>query len=613
MWSGCLLCDTLGDRGMKSSTSPEEPAQTRVSDPPSRGGRAWMAPGGLLAGKYRLERKLGKGSMGLVWAATHLALETPVAIKFLTWDVPSEGETVEQASKVAEKEAREDKRARFEREAKAAAQIRSANVVQVFDYGVDRGVPFIVMELLEGEDLNQRLQREGKLTPAATARLVQALSRALQRAHDVGLVHRDLKPGNIFLAKEGDHEVPKVVDFGVVKAMRGEQKLATEGSENTVEGTLIGTPSYMSPEQAMGRTDIDHRSDLWSVGVILFQVLTGMKPFPGGNLFEALVRILLGPHPAPLHDRARAAAGHGRVLRAGSRARRGQAVPVGARARARILCERLAALDLHSTRGPSRVGAPAAGRVAGPCGAGSRRCDAVDSGRGRHGPSRAAKAGLDDWGGRGPRRARRARSGSAASRGAHDDGCFARRRGAGAGSAGSHREHGRRELPGLARSAGRDRGVTGPFSGRGRASGERRLVRARVFGRTPAACWGTGACGASRGAASERAQAEARPRLLTWFHCVQQSVVMSCAITEPVACPALGAQDPASETDVVKSTLFQVLGAAAQVCGGVKVASLLALQFGLPHSRTCAFELQSTPVGEPQVQGGQSRVSLTLP
>lgn len=286
---------------MKSSASPDEPAQARVSDPPSRGGRAWMAPGGLLAGKYRLERKLGKGSMGLVWAATHLALETPVAIKFLTWDVPSDGETVDaqQVSRVEEKEAREDKRARFEREAKAAAQIRSANVVQVFDYGVDRGVPFIVMELLEGEDLNQRLQREGKLTPAATARLVQAISRALQRAHDVGLVHRDLKPGNIFLAKEGDHEVPKVVDFGVVKAMRGEQKLATEGSENTVEGTLIGTPSYMSPEQAMGRADIDHRSDLWSVGVILFQVLTGMKPFPGGNLFEALVRICSDPIPRP--------------------------------------------------------------------------------------------------------------------------------------------------------------------------------------------------------------------------------------------------------------------------------------------------------------------------
>jgi serine/threonine-protein kinase len=233
--------------------------------------------------------------MGSVWAATHLALETPVAIKFMTWTAP-------QAEETANRDAGGDDDAveratRFEREAKAAAQIRSANVVQVFDYGLERGVPFIVMELLVGEDLQKRLQREGRLSPEATARLTQSITRALQRAHDLGLVHRDLKPGNIFLAKEGDHEVPKVVDFGVVKALPGQQRLATEGSENTVEGTLIGTPSYMSPEQAMGRTNVDHRSDLWSLGVILYQTLTGMKPFASGHLFEALVRICSDPIP----------------------------------------------------------------------------------------------------------------------------------------------------------------------------------------------------------------------------------------------------------------------------------------------------------------------------
>jgi serine/threonine-protein kinase len=233
--------------------------------------------------------------MGSVWAGTHLALDTPVAIKFMTWTAPQV-----EASASREPEGEEDpveRRTRFEREAKAAAQIRSANVVQVFDYGVDRGVPFIVMELLEGEDLHKRLQREGRLSPEATARLMQAVARALQRAHDMGLVHRDLKPGNIFLAKEGDHEVPKVVDFGVVKALPGQHKLGTEGSENTVEGTLIGTPSYMSPEQAMGRSNVDHRSDLWSLGVIIFQTLTGMKPFASGHLFEALVRICSDPIP----------------------------------------------------------------------------------------------------------------------------------------------------------------------------------------------------------------------------------------------------------------------------------------------------------------------------
>jgi serine/threonine-protein kinase len=236
--------------------------------------------------------------MGSVWAGTHLALETPVAVKFMTWTTaPREDQSATRDAKAREEAA--ERRARFEREAKAAAQIRSANVVQVFDYGVDRGVPFIVMELLEGEDLLQRLQREGRLSPTATAFLVQAVVRALQRAHDMGLVHRDLKPGNVFLTKEGDREVPKVVDFGVVKQLPGQQKLATEGSENTVEGTLIGTPSYMSPEQAMGRNDVDHRSDLWSLGVILFQTLTGMKPFASGTLFESLVRICSDPIPRP--------------------------------------------------------------------------------------------------------------------------------------------------------------------------------------------------------------------------------------------------------------------------------------------------------------------------
>jgi serine/threonine-protein kinase len=235
--------------------------------------------------------------MGTVWYGTHLALETPVAVKFMTWTAPKDEESASREVKEGENPA--ERRARFEREAKAAAQIRSANVVQVFDYGVDRGVPFIVMELLEGEDLLKRLQREGRLSPAATAHLVQAVTRALQRAHDMGLVHRDLKPGNIFLTKEGDREIPKVVDFGVVKQLPGQNKLASEGSENTVEGTLIGTPSYMSPEQAISRPDIDHRSDLWSFGVILFQTLTGMKPFASGNLFESLVRICSDPIPRP--------------------------------------------------------------------------------------------------------------------------------------------------------------------------------------------------------------------------------------------------------------------------------------------------------------------------
>jgi serine/threonine-protein kinase len=245
--------------------------------------------------------------MGSVWAATHLALDTSVAIKLMTWIVVRDEEDgssdpVGSRGSRSSRDRSVDRRARFEREAKAAAQIRSANVVQVFDYGIHEGVPFIVMERLVGEDLNKRLKREKRLAPDVVARLVRPIARALQRAHDVGLVHRDLKPANIFLAKEGDNEVPKIVDFGVVKAIRGEHSSlrgpkSADEDEDTVEGTIIGTPSYMSPEQAMGRAGIDHRSDLWSFGVILFQALTGQKPFMGEAMFEALVKICSGPIP----------------------------------------------------------------------------------------------------------------------------------------------------------------------------------------------------------------------------------------------------------------------------------------------------------------------------
>src|SRR5258708_39697427 len=176
---------------MTPAPPPDAPAAGATPD--SLRSRDWVAPGELVAQKYRLERKLGKGAMGAVWEATHLALDTPVAIKFLTWDAAGPAaDGVEPYLSDTASQKRADARARFQREAKAAAQIRSANVVQVFDYGVDRAVPFIVMELLDREDLNRRLQREGKLTPAAAARLVQAIARARPRRHDVGLRHPSL-------------------------------------------------------------------------------------------------------------------------------------------------------------------------------------------------------------------------------------------------------------------------------------------------------------------------------------------------------------------------------------------------------------------------------------
>ena len=204
-----------------------------------------LGPGLVVAGKYRLTQVLRHGGMGSVWVATHLALESPVAIKFMSLaPAPKLGhaETTNDREEIAAL------RARFEREAKAAAQIRSANVVQILDYGIDRGMPYLVMELLKGEDLGTRLARNKRLDLGETVRILAPLSRALDRAHQSGLVHRDLKPENVFLV-EGRSQLDfvKVVDFGVSKI-----KDVSGVDSKTRTGTALGTPYYMAPEQRRG-------------------------------------------------------------------------------------------------------------------------------------------------------------------------------------------------------------------------------------------------------------------------------------------------------------------------------------------------------------------------
>ena len=232
----------------------------------------------VVADRFRLVRMIGRGGMGSVWQAMHLGLDTPCAVKFI------EGELANVA----------EAHSRFEREAKAAAQLRSPNVVQIFDHGVWQGRPYIAMELLEGEDLGKRLARSGGRLPAPDVNfVVQQVCRALTRAHQAGVVHRDLKPDNIFIVKDDDRDIVKILDFGVAKSAA-----ALDGS-NTKTGAMLGTPYYMSPEQAQGIKSVDARSDLWSLAVIVFQCLTGRLPFESEALGDLLVKIIVNPVPVP--------------------------------------------------------------------------------------------------------------------------------------------------------------------------------------------------------------------------------------------------------------------------------------------------------------------------
>jgi len=231
----------------------------------------------VVADRFRLTRLLGRGGMGSVWLAHHMGLDIPCAVKFI------EGEFAQLP----------EAQARFEREAKAAAQLRSPHVVQILDHGVWQGTPYMAMELLEGEDFGKRLGRIGRMAPQEVCTIITQVTRALTKAHAAGIVHRDLKPDNIYLVKDDDREIAKVLDFGIAKSAT-----ALDGG-NTKTGAMLGTPYYMSPEQAQGIKAVDHRSDLWSLAIIVFQALTGRLPFESEALGDLLVKIIVAPVPMP--------------------------------------------------------------------------------------------------------------------------------------------------------------------------------------------------------------------------------------------------------------------------------------------------------------------------
>ncbi len=230
----------------------------------------------LIADRYRLDQEMARGGMGAVWVAEDEKLKRKVAVKIMSGELAQ----------------KEQARKRFEREATTAASLDSAHVVQIFDYGIHGSDPYIVMELLDGETLLARCQQQGELCPKHVLVLLQDLARTLATVHQAGIIHRDLKPDNIFLAKQHGNIVPKVLDFGIAKVLDASALLAESHETHTRTGSVLGTPHYMSFEQAMSEETIDHRADIWSFGVIMFELLSGRRPLSFNSLGQMYSQLL---------------------------------------------------------------------------------------------------------------------------------------------------------------------------------------------------------------------------------------------------------------------------------------------------------------------------------
>ncbi|MBN2194504.1 MAG: protein kinase [Polyangiaceae bacterium] len=238
-----------------------------------------QALGRVVDGKYRLLHVLGRGGMGTVWLAEHLGLRSQVAIKFIHEEAADDWRNHE----------------RIAREARASAALRGPHVVQVLDHGCSEGLPYIVMEYLSGESLATRLVREVQLRPDVVDRVISHVARAMTRAHAAGLVHRDLKPGNVFLVDDDEGFVAKVLDFGLVKTLPGRDQGDTALTE---QGAVIGTVHYMSPEQIEG-SPTGPQVDLWAMAMVTFECLFGFRPFPGTRPAELIRAICSRPIVRP--------------------------------------------------------------------------------------------------------------------------------------------------------------------------------------------------------------------------------------------------------------------------------------------------------------------------
>ena len=243
----------------------------------SSGGLRLLEPGDLIEGKYRINRQIGEGGMGAVFEGEALRIHRRIAVKVLFPHAGSE----------------DDLARRFQLEAQAAGRIGSSHIVEVIDLGtLPSGSHYMVMELLDGESLRSRIQTRGRLRPEEIYPIAMQLLEGLGAAHRAGILHRDLKPDNVFLVRQAQGDFVKLLDFGISKFNGGHTGAAQEMSL-TRTGTLLGTPYYMSPEQASGGKAVDHRADLYAVGVILYEALTGVVPFHADTFNELIFKIVL--------------------------------------------------------------------------------------------------------------------------------------------------------------------------------------------------------------------------------------------------------------------------------------------------------------------------------
>jgi serine/threonine-protein kinase len=235
--------------------------------------------GATLAGRYRIVRRIGEGGMGAVYEAVHTIIGKRLAVKVLLEKFLTKTDFV----------------ARLLQEARLASAIGHEHIVDVTDFGTtDDGRAFVAMEFLDGESLAELVMREAPLPVERSLRIVRQVASALGAAHAKGIVHRDIKPENVYLVRRGDEDFVKVVDFGISKAVKQGQGLGDEGSDYrlTHTGLLLGTPLYMSPEQARGEEELDQRVDIWALGVMLYECLTGEVPFRANNYLGIISQVL---------------------------------------------------------------------------------------------------------------------------------------------------------------------------------------------------------------------------------------------------------------------------------------------------------------------------------